>query len=403
MCVALAMGSARTFCLVGEVCELTGERTFKGLWTRAFGSSTAYIVDTTVFLQCFLSSTIYIGLLGDIFSALLRSTSIPPQYTTRTRVILMVAPTLLFPLNLIRDLSALAFTSVLGLCAVLYTVVFMVFRSLDGSYSSVTRPVGKFLLDNTILKPDFTHSSMWNLDLRSLVLVSNLGLAFIAHYNAPTYYREMKDANRRTFSRMVYSAYSILALIYVATMTSGYKTFGDAAKGNVLLSYHPSDIGATLARVATGLSVVFGFPLVSNGAREGLKNASAALGYPQFSREGNHSRLVAGMLAAACALAIGVKDVKVIAGFSGAAMGSFLVFVCPTIIYLRVLERVYGSESGEYRRGFRWNAGFVPFGVFLGVMGVTMNYRSLMESGGGLGKVVEVVAEAAAAAVVDGV
>jgi len=393
ICVGLALMSARTFTLIGKACELTGERTFKGLWAQAFSPSSAFIVDSIVFIQCFLSSTIYIGLLGDIFSSLLRTTSLPHQYTSRSSVILVIAATVLFPLNLIRNLSALAFTSILGLCAVLYTVSFMIYRSLDGSYSTVSSTVGKFLVDQTITRPDFTHSTMFNLDLRSLVLISNLGLAFIAHYNAPTYYREMKGASNG-FSKMVYTAYGILAFIYLATMTAGYATFGDAARGNVLLSYHPKDALAGLARVATGLSVVFGFPLVSNGAREGLKNASAALGYPSISRPENHAKIVIGMLIGACMVAITVEDVKVIAGFSGAAMGSFLVYICPTVIYLRILGRVYGTGSGEYKAGVRWNAGFVPFGVFLGVMGVVMNYRSLMA--GIVGKVVEEVVETVA-------
>jgi len=390
ICIGLAFLSGRTFTLVGKACELTGETTFKGLWGFAFGSSTAYIVDSIVFIQCFISSTIYVGLLGDIFSALLRPTSLPSQLTSRTSVIMFLACAILFPLNLIKNLSALAFTSLLGLVSVIYTVSFIIYRSLDGSYSSLTAPVGKFLVDNTIIKPSFNHRTMYNLDLRSLVLISNLGLAFIAHYNAPTYYREMKDPSNANFSRMVYLSYSILAVIYAATMTAGYATFGDNALGNLLLSYHSSDKLAFLGRVATGLSVVFGFPLVSNGAREGLKNASAALGFPAISKTENHPKVVVGMLAAACFLAVKIQDVKVIAGFSGAAMGSCLVYIFPTVIYVRTLQRVYGKESGEYKRGLRWNAAFVPFGVFLGIMGVTMNYKSLMESGA-VDKVVESV------------
>jgi len=403
ICVGLAFMSGRTFTLIGKACELTGERTFKGLWTQAFGPSTAYVVDSIVFLQCFISSTIYIGLLGDIFSAILRTTSISHQYTSRTSVIIILATTVLFPLNLIKNLSALAFTSILGLAAVLYTVFFMIYRSIDGSYSTNTKTIGRFLLDNTITKPSFTQSSLFNLDLRSLVLISNLGLAFIAHYNAPTYYREMKNATNASFSRMVYTAYLILALIYVATMTTGYATFGDSSRGNILLSYHPSDYLATLARVSTGLSVVFGFPLVSNGAREGFKNASAALGYRAPGREGNHGWLVVGMLVGACMVAVAVEDVKVIAGFSGAAMGSFLVYVCPTVIYLRIVGRVFGVGSGEYKRAVRWNVGFVPFGVFLGIMGVVMNYRSLMEGQGKVGEVVAAVVEASVGVVADAV
>jgi len=370
---ALALASARTFTLIGKACELTGETSFKGLWGEAFGSKTAYIVDSIVFINCFLSSTIYIGLLGDIFSQLLRTTNLPWAQLSRGQVISVVAALVLFPLNLIKDLSSLAFTSILGLCAVSYTVLFMVFRALDGSYS-IVEPVGKFIQDEVIRTPSFQGSSMWNIDLRALVLISNLGLAFIAHYNAPTYYREMKKTSSTSFPKMVYTSYAILAIIYVATMCAGYGTFGDVSRGNILLCYHPKDIMAFLGRLATGLSVVFGFPLVSCGAREGLKNASSALGFSALSKPENHAKLVAGMLISACGLAVLVEDVKLIAGFSGAANGSFVTYLAPTLVYMRILKKIRGEA--EYKRA-RHNFIFVPFGLFIGVMGVKMTYASM--------------------------
>lgn len=387
ICCSLAYASSSTFILIGKACEITGEKSFKGLWSKAFGESTAYIVDSIVFIQCFLSSTIYVGLLGDIFSALLkgRASAAPSIFgvsaTSRAGVIVLIAASVLFPLNLIKDLSALAFTSILGLCAVMYTVMFMVYRALDGSYNTgAVGTVGRFIADKVIdPAPSFDLSSMWNVDLRSLVLVSNFGLAFIAHYNAPTYYREMKKESPDSFPRMVRTAYAILAVIYVTTMCAGYATFGDTAKGNILLNYHPNDALAFLGRLATGFSVIFGFPLVSRGAREGLKNASMALGYPSISDPKNHMSVVLVMLIGASILAILVDDIKIIAGFSGAAMGSFLVYICPPLIYTKILSNFFGKDSLEYRRGKRALA-FIPFGMLIGIMGVTMTYKSMKAS-----------------------
>ena len=377
ICCTLAMMSARTFIMIGKACELTGERTFKGLWGKAFGESTAFIVDSIVFIQCFLSSTIYIGLLGDIFSALLKNVgSIPDVLKFRSGIIVAVAATILFPLNLIRNLSALAFTSILGLCAVMYTIFFMIFRAVDGSYSINPASLGKFIADRVITAPSFEGSTLWNIDFRSLVLISNFGLAFIAHYNAPSYYREMKKETPESFPRMVMTSYTILSLIYVCAMCSGYATFGDTSRGNILLNYHPKDVLAFLGRIATGASVIFGFPLVSNGAREGLKNASSALGFPAVADPKNHVPLVLTMLTFSSILAILVDDIKVIAGFSGAAMGSFLVYMCPPLIHVTILKKMFGKDSDEYRIGKR-SLMFVPFGVMVTIMGITMTYKSI--------------------------
>jgi amino acid permease len=104
-------------------------------------------------------------------------------------------------------------------------------------------------------------------------MCSNLGLAFIAHYNAPVYYREMRD--KKDFKKMVTIAFSILTLLYASTMAFGMKTFGDVCQGNIILNYHPKDVLSTLGRVATFFSILFGFPLTFCGIREGMQGIAA--------------------------------------------------------------------------------------------------------------------------------
>jgi amino acid permease len=372
-CVTMAFFSAHTFILIGKACEMTGEKTFKGLWAKAFGSKTAWVVDSMVFIQCFFVSIIYTGLLGDLFSALLDSSSLPSALTSRTSIILIAATCVLWPLNNIRDLSSLGFTSILGLFAVLYTVFFMVVRSLDGTYS--LNPIGKFVAEGIITPPSFEKSTLWNFDLNSLVLMSNLGLAFIGHYNGPSYWQSLENATSDRFTKVALSAYAILVSIYVTTIVAGYATFGDVCQGNILLNYSASDMLSTFGRLATGLSLIFGFPLISNGAREGLKNASAALGNSYISDPKNHFKLVTALLVITTTISISIKDIKLVAGLSGAVMGSSLVYICPTLIYSKIVQQLKGKESLEYRVARR-NLLFIPFGLFIAFMGVAMTLKN---------------------------
>lgn len=385
----LAYASASTFILIGKACEISGEKSFRGLGSYAFGSGVVpVLVDSMIFISCFMGCALYIGCMGDIFTELFKNDSnigmgmewtsdtnmdmLRPLVASRSRVILLLTTSILLPLDLVKNLSALRFTSMLGVCAVVYTVSFMVLRALDGSYSAV----GRFVLDGSITPPSFEGSTLWSCGVRSLVLVSNLGLAFVAHYNAPTYYRELKKENYECFPSMVYQSYWILGAIYVATMCAGYSTFGDTAQGNILLNYHPKDKLGFVARLATGFSVIFGFPLVSNGAREGFKNTSMALGNSSVSDPENNVKVVLGMLACASLLAILVEDINIIAGFSGALFGSALVYIYPPFLYTRILKKYYGKESSEYRRGKR-SLLFVPLGIFIALMGAIMTFKSM--------------------------
>lgn len=53
LCVLMGAISAYTFYIVGEGCSLVDETTFKGLWSRALGPSSSWVVDASIALMCF--------------------------------------------------------------------------------------------------------------------------------------------------------------------------------------------------------------------------------------------------------------------------------------------------------------------------------------------------------------
>jgi amino acid permease len=325
-------------------------------------------------VMCVACMIIYSGILGDVFTPLLDQAGIPAQWNGRTSNIILISSLFLLPLSLIKDLSALAFTSILGFCAIIYTVIFIVFRSLDGSYTVGT---GKFVVDGLIALPSFEKSSLWNFDFTSLVLASNLGLAYIAHYNSPNFYRSLKDTNSKRFRNMVNISFIVLIALYITTMTSGYSTFGDACQGNILLNYHPQDILATLGQLATGISILFGFPLVACGARESIIGVTTSLGFKDIAADKNHFLLVSGILALVTTIACTVKDVSLVVGLTGAALGSFIVYICPAIIYTKAVALIKGEDSADYSKA-KMNLALVPFGLFIGTLGVYMTIKESM-------------------------
>jgi amino acid permease len=333
------------------------------------------VVDAMIAIMCLAAAVIYSGILGDVFTPLLAQAGFPDQWNGRTSNIIAITSAILLPLSLIKDLSALAFTSILGFAAIMYTMVFILIRALDGSYKLGS---GRFVLDGLIAaQPAFDKSSLWNFDFSSLVLASNLGLAYIAHYNAPNFYRSLKNTNSERFSRMVTVAFSILVMLYITTMIAGYSTFGDACQGNILLNYHPDDILSNLGRLATGLSILFGFPLVACGAREAIVGVATSLGFESLGADENHFLLVSGILMVVTAISCTVKDVSLVVGLTGAAMGSFIVYICPPIIYSKAVALVKGTDSVEYRSA-KLSLALVPFGVCIAILGCFMTIKEAM-------------------------
>lgn len=228
ICIALGVVSTHTFTIVGEACDLASCSDFKvsismsvclycllmsfwlvnkfvliqpesvpqpylftcfsctsqqSLWAFTLGENTTFLVDLFIAVLCLACSVIYSGILGDVFTPLLAQIGVPDKYNSRSTNIVFLTIAALLPLSLIKNLSALAFTSVLGFSAIIYTVLFVVVRALDGSYALET---GRFVTDGVLPSPpSFERSSLWNVDFTSLVLASSLGLAFIAHCKYP--------------------------------------------------------------------------------------------------------------------------------------------------------------------------------------------------------------------------
>ena len=82
-----------------------------------------------------------------------------------------------------------------------HTAIFMTIRMLDKSYS----PGGRFFASVTpVLQPVF-GARPHGLSPLTLVLVSMLSTAYIAHYNAPTFYSELRGPTERRFANMTLS------------------------------------------------------------------------------------------------------------------------------------------------------------------------------------------------------
>jgi sodium-coupled neutral amino acid transporter 11 len=356
-CLVLGAISSHTFCLIGKSCELTNSRDFKSLWSKTISPNSTPVVDLIITLMCSAASVIYSGILGDITKELLANFNID---STRTNNILFVTAGILLPLSLLKNLSALAFTSILGFASIMYTVAFIVFRYLDTSYSVPL--AGKFLAD--VAAPAFTKTSLWNIDFTSLTLMSNLGLAYIAHYNAPVYYRELKE--KKSFNKMVRSSFGILTALYATAMGFGYATFGDISAGNILLNYSSRDILSTLGRYATLFSILFGFPLAFCGIREGVLSIGST-----FNTKLPFVPTVVALLSIITAISITVKDISTVVGITGAAMGSTIVYILPAYMYYKSVGLKYGQGSKEVKSA-RGNLALIPFGVFLAVFGVAI-------------------------------
>jgi sodium-coupled neutral amino acid transporter 11 len=374
ICALFGLAAAYTFSSIGKVCKETNSKSFMEAWNKLVDPKSGWIISTSITAMCFLASLAYSIIIGDSFTSLAQTFNLPAIASSRTNVILLLSSLVLAPLCAMKSLSALAPFSLLGLGGTLYTAVFMLIRLLDRSYF----PGGKFFND-IVAKPSF--GSGFTINQLTFVLLSMLSTSYIAHYNAPKFYTELKNNTLNRFNTLVGSAFGTSILFFIFVMVTGFLQFGGNTSGFILNNYSSKDSLATLARFAIGLALLTGYPFTFSALREGLLDLQGKTG---AARDSAFMPLTITLLGLVTGLALVLKDVGFVVSMTGALLGSLLMFIVPAIMNI-------SSHKSLLKKGLQptfgkslevsFNYGLIGTGVVMTVLGV---YVSVMRQLGKL-------------------
>jgi amino acid permease len=168
------------FALIGRCCAYTNTRSYRDAWSATVGKSTSWLPAMSVTFKTICAILAYSMILGDTFVSLLATAGIT---ASKTPVLVALTSTVLLPLCLLKNLSALAPFSLVGSLGMIYTAVAMVIRYLGKAYAVG----GKFGADCTpVLRPAFgSVGAEGILTPSAAILVGMLSTAYMAHFNAP--------------------------------------------------------------------------------------------------------------------------------------------------------------------------------------------------------------------------
>mmetsp|Transcript_23070 Transcript_23070/g.32498 ORF Transcript_23070/g.32498 Transcript_23070/m.32498 type:complete len:304 (+) Transcript_23070:192-1103(+) len=288
--------------------------------------------------------------------------------TTRTEALLAVTTIALLPLCLLKNINVLTPFSIAGLVGILFTSVAMGIRYFDGSYDVASS--GKFVNDlPENLQPIFgTVGAMGAFSSKVLILMCMLFEAFIAHYNAPRFYMELKDNTITRFGYVTASSFLLSSFFYILIASFGFLTFGSNSNGYILNNYSTNDRLATMSRIAIFISVVFTYPVVFIGFRDGVFDALTVSHKDRSSKIVNLISIL--LLFCITLLASFISNLGKVNAIGGGSLGTVIVFVFPTLMFAKMVEKL-GSQA-SYLLCLELNFAFILMcmGVLMGFIGV---------------------------------
>lgn len=351
--------SGYCFSLIGRVCEMTGATTYRSCWDKTVGASSSWLPASACTFKTSAANIAYSMILADTFKALAATAG---YEISRANTLFGITGAVLLPLCLMKNLASLAPFSLLGIAGMGFTTFAMFVRYIGGSYSV---PAGKFVGDLApSLVPSFGNAgAAAALTPPAAILLCMLSTAYLAHYNAPKYYAELRNNTIPRFNKMVASSFAIAISFFAAVTSLGFLTFGASSNGFILNNYSTKDQLATISRIAVAVSIVFSYPLTFVGIREGIMDLAKV---PMEKRNGLSTPLSLAILAAVTGAALTIKDLSFILSFGGATLGNAIVFLFPVIMFNSAVKK-FGKK--DLQKEATASKGIFVTGVLMSVIG----------------------------------
>ena len=240
--------------MIGRVCSSTGTNSYSDAWDVTVGTHTSWLIAFSCFVDCFAGNLCYSMILADTFQALASGMGIA---ITRTQSLLGITSLVLLPLCFLKNLASLAPFSLVGIAGMLYTTIAMAIRYFGGTYAL---PNGSFL-ETALLLPSFADKGASAvLSPHALILTCMLSNAYIAHFNAPKFFYELKNNTLKRFNQVVGWSFGASVLLYSIISGLGFLTFGASSNGLILNNYSTKDVLMGFSRIAVAISVIGRYP-----------------------------------------------------------------------------------------------------------------------------------------------
>jgi len=351
--------------------------TMGDMWKDEVGEGSAWMVTLSCFLTPLGAALAFSIMLGDMLSSLAKTAGLTGILATRHAAILAVTSLILYPLCGLKSLAALAPISMVAIFGVFATAGFMYQRMASGAYAEG----GKYF--DTIaenLRPSFDVVGTAKLKSPSvLVLVGMAATAYLVHFSALDFHNDLEDNHPGRFKTLVGMAFTATAVINILFMLFGFLTFGGNSSGLVLNNYSTQDFGATLVRLVTVVSLVGSYPIFVRGIKSALFELQGLGGDDVSEKRNKNTTLL--LVLAITAVSLVLENAGFMVGFTGATMGSAIIYIFPPVLYLKSTSRRIASGQLTETTSVKLERAFCKFLVVLGgIVGVLGGTVSILDS-----------------------
>lgn len=180
------------------------------------------IFDLAIAIKCFGVGVSYMIIIGDLMPGVMmgfnkHADSVP--YLVDRHFWITAFMLLVIPLSFLRRLDSLKYTSVIALVSIGYLIVLVVYHFAVDPHAD----------------PSQIRVIEWGGAVSTLSTLPVVVFAYTCHQNMFSILNELKDTRPGNVITMIGSSIGSAASIYVLVAITGYITFGNDVKGNIIM------------------------------------------------------------------------------------------------------------------------------------------------------------------------
>ena len=311
----------------------------------AFGRGGEVIIQLLIIIMCYLLTVAYLILFVDQMQPLTLFAAGPTSIWTKKVTLLSIAFLVVFPLCLLKDMSALKYTSLISAVCNLFLCACVAYRSIQSELGGpVNQPSNPVVWDSSSIRGYLT-------------CIAIIEILFACHFNVLPMHGELRQQTTSNKRIILVLSWSISFFINAVMSFFGYFQFRKFTDQVITKNYANNDIIITCGRAALCCTVLLNFPLLFLpvrltlnkmiwGRRMRVTRLMVILSNDKMDGPNRFTHFMETLLLVITMylLAYAIPHITIIWGFVGAVGCTSLMYIVPPVFYLRVRNPSKGDR-----------------------------------------------------------
>lgn len=374
--VSVTLLSIYSISLLLKCSQETGCMVYEKLGEQVFGTPGRLLVFGSTTLQNTGAMLSYLFIvkneLPNVIKFLIGMENSTAWYLDGRFLLGVVTVGIILPLCLLKNLGYLGYTSGFSLTCMFFFLVVVVYNKfkIPCPYISVNETLSNS--QNATVEGQCT-AKYFTFNSKTAYALPTLAFAFVCHPSVLPIYSELRDRTQKKMQLVSNISFFAMFLMYFLTAIFGYLTFYDKVESELLGTYsNKKDILLLTVRLAVIIAVILTVPVLFFTVRSSLFELARKTKYKFWQL----LLVTIILLIIIDLLVIFIPAMKDIFGAIGATSANMLIFILPSMLYLKITS---GNEALAKERF--WAGAFFVLGLLFSMVSIPLVIYDWVHSG----------------------